>query len=62
MAETARAGGRSGDQEFSYRLVSPLFDHQGMVVRAVSEADETTTAVRDRHGRRTATGTLRSVG
>ena len=35
---------------------SPLFDHQGMVVRAVREPDRTTTSVRDRYGRQTATG------
>ncbi|MDQ0381040.1 HTD2 family dehydratase [Amycolatopsis thermophila] len=60
MAEAARATGCGGDQVFSYRLVSPLFDHQGLVARAVKAEDETTTAVRDVHGRQTATGTLRS--
>ena len=59
MAEAARAQGCGGDQSFEYRLVSPLFDHQGMVVRAVQDGDTTTTAVRDLHGRRTAVGTLR---
>lgn len=61
MAEAARAQGRAGDQCFEYRLTAPLFDHQGMVVKAVVERHATTTAVRDVHGRRTAIGTLRSL-
>ena len=52
MAEAARARGRY--RSIEYRLVAPLFDHQGMVVRA----ENGTAAVRDRHGRRTATSTL----
>ncbi|MDT7802331.1 MAG: 3-methylfumaryl-CoA hydratase [Actinomycetota bacterium] len=56
MAEAARAQGAGGELDFEYRLVSPLFDHQGLIARA----DGTTTAVRDRHGRQTATGTLRA--
>ncbi|AGM07502.1 mesaconyl-C4 CoA hydratase [Amycolatopsis keratiniphila] len=58
MAEAARRRGSAGRLAFDYRLVSPLFDHQGMIVRA----DESGTAVRDRHGRRTAIGTMRSLG
>jgi 3-methylfumaryl-CoA hydratase len=43
MAEAARAAGYpdgagAGDLVFDYRLLSPLFDHQGMVVSAVREA------------------------
>jgi 3-methylfumaryl-CoA hydratase len=65
MAEAARAAGYpdgagTGDLVFDYRLLSPLFDHQGMVVSAVREGDVTSTAVRDSHGRQTASGTLRS--
>jgi 3-methylfumaryl-CoA hydratase len=65
MAETARAAGRqdnpdAGDRTFDYRLLSPLFDHQGMVVSAVRERDAISTAVRDGYGRQTASGTLRS--
>lgn len=56
MAEAARARGLRGDL-FEYRLVSPLFDHQGMVV-GVSGND---TAVRDMYGRQTAVGTVRSL-
>jgi len=59
MAEAARRQGIGGELAFDYRLVSPLFDHQGLIVRAEAGADETATAVRDRHGRRTATGTVR---
>jgi 3-methylfumaryl-CoA hydratase len=53
MAEAARGQGRNGRLSFEYRLVAPLFDHQGMIVRA--------TSVRDLHGRQTATGTVRSL-
>jgi 3-methylfumaryl-CoA hydratase len=63
MAEAAREaelrGRDDSDHYFEYRLTSPLFDHQGMVVSATREQDVTVTAVRDMHGRRTATGTLR---
>jgi 3-methylfumaryl-CoA hydratase len=60
MAEAARRldGGRVRAVTFDYRLVAPLFDHQGMIVRA--DADEATdgisTSVHDRSGRPTATG------
>ncbi len=75
MAEAARAAGHRdgrpvGRAHFGYRLIAPLFDHQGMIVSATREtsaagepsaAGETSailTAVRDDHGRRTAEGTL----
>jgi 3-methylfumaryl-CoA hydratase len=63
MAEAARAtdgtGGRTVDVSFAYRLVSPLFDDQGLIVGAVKGTDGTTvTAARDRYGRQTATGTF----
>jgi 3-methylfumaryl-CoA hydratase len=66
MAEAARAAGYRGGQDagrlhFGYRLTSPLFDHQGMMVSAVPEQDAIMTAVRDIHGRQTAAGTLRSA-
>jgi 3-methylfumaryl-CoA hydratase len=57
MAEAARARGGTG-RVFEYRLTAPLFDHQGMVVRAVREPTRTVTSVRDHHGRQTATGLL----
>jgi len=59
MAEAARTAGHGGDCRFEYRLLSPLFDYQGMVVSAAAGPEETATAVRDRYGRRTAAGTLR---
>ena len=63
MAEAARAaggtGGRTGNASFAYRLVSPLFDDQGLIVSAVQGPDGTTvTAARDRYGRQTASGTF----
>jgi 3-methylfumaryl-CoA hydratase len=72
MAEAARAAGRAvsraasraasrtGDVSFEYRLVSPLFDDQGLIVSAVhGPGGAIATAVRDRYGRQTASGTLR---
>ena len=62
MAEAARAVGRTGDVSFEYRLVSPLFDDQGLIVSAADGPDGATmTYARDRYGRQTATGTLRSA-
>jgi 3-methylfumaryl-CoA hydratase len=58
MTEAARAAGCDGDLAFEYRLVSPLFDFQGLVARAIPGQDATTTAVRDQRGRQTATGIL----
>jgi 3-methylfumaryl-CoA hydratase len=64
MAEAARADGAGGgvpggDVSFAYRLTSPLFDYQGLVVSAVpGDGGETLTWARDRSGRQTATGTL----
>jgi 3-methylfumaryl-CoA hydratase len=65
MAEAARAAGcpggaGAGDLLFDYRLLSPLFDHQGMVVRAIREPNAICTSARDSYGRQTASGTLRS--
>lgn len=59
MAEVARAQGGDG-RVFEYRLIAPLFDHQGMVVRAVREPNRIVTSVRDRRGRQTATGLFMS--
>jgi 3-methylfumaryl-CoA hydratase len=66
MAEAARAAGYRRDQyngrlHFDYRLTSPLFDYQGMVVSAVKGQDAMVTAVRDIQGRQTATGTLKNA-
>jgi 3-methylfumaryl-CoA hydratase len=60
MAESARARGgtaRPGDV-FDYRLVSPLFEGQGLVARAVEDEGEVRTTVRDSWGRRTAEGSI----
>lgn len=63
MAEAARAAGCDAGQGdgryFEYRLTSPLFDHQGMVVSVAREQDALVTAVRDLTGRQTAAGALR---
>lgn len=66
MAEAARAAGYppgrpGGGLSFEYRLTAPLFDHQGMVVRAARDQDTLVTAVRNFHGRQTATGILGQV-
>ncbi|WP_328609142.1 MaoC family dehydratase N-terminal domain-containing protein [Amycolatopsis sp. NBC_00345] len=61
MAEAARSRGYGAEPEFAYRLVSPLFDHQGMVVQASTAAEGITTAVRDHSGRQTASGLMRST-
>ena len=61
MAEAARAAGyAAGDLTFEYRLVSPLFDYQGLIVGAVPGQAAVTTSARDRYGRQTAAGTLTS--
>ena len=67
MAEIARAADGEGNlgaggRLFDYRLLSPLFDHQGLVVSAVRDGDAISTAARDGYGRQTASGTLRSSG
>jgi 3-methylfumaryl-CoA hydratase len=62
MAEAARAAGCAGGVLFEYRLISPLFDHQGMFVRATRGQQTSATSVRDRYGRQTATGTLQGAG
>jgi 3-methylfumaryl-CoA hydratase len=58
MAELARRSGVSAS-EYSYRLVSPLYDDQGLVVSAVPDGEATRVSCRDAAGRPTATGTLR---
>jgi len=47
--------------EYSYRLVAPLFDGQGLIVSAEADPDAgaVRVAVRDRAGRATATGVIR---
>ena len=57
MAELARRSGRLAS-EYSYRLVSPLYDDQGLVVTAARDGDATRVSCRDRLGRTTATGVI----
>jgi 3-methylfumaryl-CoA hydratase len=60
MAEAARArcGIPARGVTYEYRLVAPLFDHQGLVVRALTEDGTVHTSVRDKSGRQTAHGTI----
>ena len=60
MAEAARSAGLADRPglRFDYRLVAPLFDHQGLFARAVPADGAVATRVRDRCGRETARGTL----
>ncbi len=44
--------------DYSYRLVAPLFDGQGLIVSASAEQDAIRVATRDSTGRTTATGVL----
>jgi 3-methylfumaryl-CoA hydratase len=57
MAEAARARGLQDapGATLEYRLVSPLYDHQGLIARADADG---TTSVRDLWGRRTAVGSV----
>ena len=52
--------------DYSYRLVAPLFDGQGLIVSAAPGAgpspDEARVMVRDAAGRSTATGVIRPAG
>src|SRR5690348_15421361 len=57
MAELARRSGVPAS-EYSYRLVSPLYDDQGLVVSAVPDGDATRVSCRDAAGRVTATGVI----
>ena len=62
MTEAVRRRGpaaRSGTR-FEYRLVSPVFDFDGLVVstepRSTDDSDAVATSVRSRSGRTSATG------
>ena len=57
MAELARPE-RPALCDYSYRLVAPLFDGQGLVVSASAEEDAIRVTARDRAGRTTATGVI----
>jgi 3-methylfumaryl-CoA hydratase len=58
MAELARRSGLSAS-EYSYRLVFPLYDDQGLVVSAVQDGGAVHVSCRSRTGRVTATGVIR---
>lgn len=60
MAEAARRGGidASVGYHLEYRLLAPLFDHQGFVVRCAPASNGADLSVRDRWGRQTAAGVL----
>jgi 3-methylfumaryl-CoA hydratase len=62
MAEAARAAGCEDGRSFEYRLARPLFDHQGMVVKATRGPGVLATSVRDLGGRQTASGKLGQAG
>jgi len=55
MAELARS---RGPAEYSYRLVAPLYDDQGLVVSAAGDGDAIRASCRDAADRVTATGVL----
>ena len=61
MAELARPG-TPARCEYSYRLVAPLFDGQGLVVSAVADSRRVRVTARDAAGRTTATGVIRPAG
>jgi 3-methylfumaryl-CoA hydratase len=58
MAELARPG-LPERCDYSYRLVAPLFEDQGLVVSAATDAGEVRMTARDAAGRTTATGVIR---
>jgi 3-methylfumaryl-CoA hydratase len=58
MAELARPG-LPERCEYSYRLVAPLFDDQGLIVSAAPDAGSVRVSCRDAAGRVTATGVIR---
>jgi 3-methylfumaryl-CoA hydratase len=63
MAELAgRVAPPPALREYSYRLVAPLFEGQGLVVSAAVSGDITRVMTRDRSGRQTATGAIGPAG
>jgi 3-methylfumaryl-CoA hydratase len=60
MAEAARTRHHlaTDTRSYTYRLVAPLFDHQGLVARATAEDGVLRTSIRDLAGRQTADGTI----
>ncbi|WP_113701351.1 FAS1-like dehydratase domain-containing protein [Nonomuraea lactucae] len=64
MAETARARGLPTQDPltYEYRLVSALFEDQGLIARATPGDGQVHTSVRDVTGRQTARGTITTEG
>ena len=59
MAEVARReAGQPTFREYSYRLVAPLFDRQGLIVSAATDTEGIRATARDSSGRTTATGVI----
>ena len=48
--------------KYSYRLVAPLFDGQGLIVSAAADGDAVRVTTRDRADRVTAAGVIRPGG
>ena len=60
MAELARREAELPARcDYSYRLVAPLFDGQGLIVSATADADAVRVTTRDAASRTTATGVIR---
>ena len=60
MAELARREAELPARcDYSYRLVAPLFDGQGLIVSATADADAVRVTARDAASRTTATGVIR---
>jgi 3-methylfumaryl-CoA hydratase len=57
MAELARSRGPAGS-EFSYRLVAPLYEDEGLIVSAAADGDAVRVSCRDATDRITATGVI----
>ena len=63
MAEQARREAELPARcDYSYRLVAPLFDGQGLIVSAAADGDAVRVTARDAAGRTTATGVIRPAG
>ena len=58
MAELARPE-LPAQCDYSYRLVAPLFDGQGLIISAAADADSVRVTARDAAGRTTAAGVIR---
>ena len=57
MAELARSRGPAGS-EYSYRLVAPLYEDDGLIVSAAADGDAVRVSCRDAADRVTATGVI----